>query len=47
MNDNKADSRLEKSAFEPSQLVEYGDAEQVTEANPGPGPNIDGPNYTS
>ena len=46
MNDNVG-TRLEKSDFEPSQLVEYGDAEQVTEANPTPSANSDGSNYTS
>jgi hypothetical protein len=44
---SKAESRLEKPAFEPSLLIEYGDAKQITEAGVGPGNNIDGPNYTS
>jgi hypothetical protein len=47
MNHNEVDTRSEKSAFEPSLLVEYGDAGQMTEAKPGPGNQIDGPNYTS
>jgi hypothetical protein len=44
---NKAESRSEKPAFEPSLLIEYGDANQITEASPGPGSVVDGPNYTS
>jgi len=47
MYHDEAGTRSEKPAFEPSLLVEYGDAEQVTEANPNPGGQIDGPNYTS
>jgi hypothetical protein len=46
MNDNNC-TRLEKTDFEPSQLVEYGDAEQVTEASPTPNAGTDGSNYTS
>jgi hypothetical protein len=47
MNQDKAGAHMEKPAFEPSLLVEYGDAEDITQASPTPNAGSDGSNYTS
>ena len=44
------DNEVEQTAateFEPSDLVEYGEARERTQGAGGPGPNVDGGVYTS
>jgi hypothetical protein len=45
-NDNKVEHGT-KTAFEPSDLVEYGEARERTQGGGGPAAQPDGPQYNS
>lgn len=47
MFDNDALDRASESAFEPSQLVEYGEARDLTQGGGGPAAQPDGAVYNS